>query len=485
LAISPLLFSFPIFASLNRKNILPDGCLSGYIYYQSWVRPDRGRNDGKIMIDIIKEMILDFQEAQWALGVPRRLDVTPVTGKATICIGVRRGGKSTFMFQLMQQLVDNGVSRKNILYVNFFDDRLHALIHMGPGVILDAYYALYPQKKNTEKIYCFFDEIQGVSGWETFVDRLMRTEKCAVYITGSSAQLLSKEIATQMRGRALSWEIFPFSFREFLDYKQIDSDGPVTTKKRLLMQHAFEEFWETGGFPEVAGLDRHLRIKIHQEYFNAVLFRDLIERHDVSHPQALVDLAHWLMDNAASKYSVNNLSGYLKALGHKIPKSTVSEYIAWFEDAYFLFTIKIFDASIARTNTNPKKIYGIDHSLIASVATGILVNSGHRLENLVFTALRRITPDIFYYKTKGGREVDFITQTDGRSRILVQVCETLANPQTRKREIAALGEAMTELGLSTGIIVTRGEEQRITGEWGEIEVVPAWRFLLSGPEAFE
>jgi predicted AAA+ superfamily ATPase len=405
-----------------------------------------------------------------------------VPGKATVCIGVRRSGKSTFMFQLMKKLQDTGVARQNILYLNFFDDRLHSLQHDNLGVILEAYFSLYPEKKNAEKVYCFFDEIQVVPGWEPFVDRLMRMEKCEVYITGSSAQMLSREIATQMRGRALSWEMFPFSFREFLDYKGIESDGPLSTKKRLTVQKAFEEYWETGGFPEVAGLNRMLRIKTHQEYFNAMLFRDLVERHDISHPKAVTDLAHWLVDNTGSLYSINNLTGYLKSLGHKAPKPAVSDYLEWFEDAYVLFTVRIFDASLARANTNPKKIYCVDHALVTSISSGILVNSGHLLENLVFTALRRVTPDIFYYKTKAGREVDFIAGRQGPSRMLVQVCESMADQQTRKRETTALAEAMTELKLSHGIIVTRNEEEQIQVDSGKIDVVPAWRFLLNMPE---
>ena len=435
------------------------------------------------MIDMLKEIILDFQEIDLPTGVPRRVAVSPVPGKATVCIGVRRSGKSTFMFQLMKKLQDTGVARQNILYLNFFDDRLHSLQHDNLGVILEAYFSLYPEKKNAEKVYCFFDEIQVVPGWEPFVDRLMRMEKCEVYITGSSAQMLSREIATQMRGRALSWEMFPFSFREFLDYKGIESDGPLSTKKRLTVQKAFEEYWETGGFPEVAGLNRMLRIKTHQEYFNAMLFRDLVERHDISHPKAVTDMAHWLVDNTGSLYSINNLTGYLKSLGHKAPKPAVSDYLEWFEDAYVLFTVRIFDASLARANTNPKKIYCVDHALVTSISSGILVNSGHLLENLVFTALRRVTPDIFYYKTKAGREVDFIAGRQGPSRMLVQVCESMADQQTRKRETTALAEAMTELKLSHGIIVTRNEEEQIQVDSGKIDVVPAWRFLLNMPES--
>ncbi|KAF1081663.1 MAG: putative ATPase, AAA superfamily [Candidatus Rifleibacterium amylolyticum] len=430
------------------------------------------------MIDMLKEVILDFQELDLPNSVPRRLAVTPVPGKATVCIGVRRSGKSTFMFQLMKKLQKAGVASQNILYLNFFDDRLHGLQHDNLSVIMEAYFSLYPEKKNAEKIYCFFDEIQVVPGWEPFVDRLMRTEKCEVYITGSSAQMLSREIATQMRGRALSWEIFPFSFREFLDCKKIKSDGSLSTKTRLTIQKAFEEFWETGGFPEVAGLEKMMRIKIHQEYFNAMLFRDLVERHDIPHPRAVTDLAHWLVDNTGSLYSINNLTGYLKSLGHRVPKSAVSDYLEWFEDAYILFTVRIFDASLSRANANPKKIYCIDHALVTSISSGILVNSGHLLENLVFSALRRVTPDIFYYKTRAGREVDFIYGRKGSSRGLIQVCESIADQQTRKRETAALTEAMIELKLSQGLIVTRNEEEQILVDSGKIDVVPAWRFLL-------
>ncbi|MGB3976199.1 MAG: AAA family ATPase [bacterium] len=177
------------------------------------------------MIETIKSIILDFQELQQETGVPRRLHIETMRGKATVCIGVRRSGKSTYMFQIIQRLLNSGVSRHNILYLNFFDDRLHNLRHNNLGLITEAYYSLYPEKKNTEMVYCFFDEIQAASGWEPFIDRLMRTEKCEVYLTGSSAEMLSKEIATQMRGRALSWELFPFSFQEFLDYKEIDTDG--------------------------------------------------------------------------------------------------------------------------------------------------------------------------------------------------------------------------------------------------------------------
>ena len=434
--------------------------------------------DSGSFLDTLKSLILDYQEMELATGVPRRLRIETVPGKATVCIGVRRSGKSTYLYQLIARLLEQGVPRQNILYLNFFDDRLHHLRRGGLGLVTDAYFSLYPEKKDVETVHCFFDEIQAAPGWEPFVDRLLRTERCQVHLTGSSAQLLSREIATQMRGRALSWEIFPFSFREFLDYRGVDGAGDLSTRRRLTVVKAFDEYWERGGFPEVAGLGRELRIRIHQEYCNTILFRDLVERHDVSHPRAVSDLAHRLVDNAASLYTVNSLTSHLKALGHKVPKAAVSAYLEWLEDAFFLFTVRIFDASAARRNANPKKVYCIDHALITSVASGILVNSGHLLENLVFTALRRRYPEIYYFRTRTGREVDFVVPRRGRPPLLVQVCESLADPRTRKRETAALAAAMTELDGATATIVTRNQRERIEAGGAAIDVVPAWRFLL-------
>jgi len=393
-------------------------------------------------------------------------------------MGVRRSGKSTYMNQIVSNLMSGGISAENILYINFFDDRLSNLRTLGLDQIIQAYYLLFPRKKSKEKVYCFFDEIQVIPGWETFIDRLLRTENCTIYLSGSSAKMLSKEIATQMRGRAISWEIFPFSFQEFTDHLKIKNNSPFDGQERILIQNAFEEFSVSGGFPEVIGLEKALRIKIHQEYFDSILFRDLIERYDISHPRALVNLARHLIDNIASMYTLNSLTGFLKSLGYNVPKSSVSEYLSWFEDSYFLFTVRLFDASYRRSNANPKKIYCIDHALIRSVSSGILVNSGHILENMIFVALRRVYPEICYYKTKGNQEVDFIIRNQEGQTHLYQVCETLVNPSTRQREIIALQNAMAELNLSESMIITKNLEDVIPVKTGIINVVPAWKFLL-------
>ncbi|NOU46742.1 MAG: ATP-binding protein [Bacteroidales bacterium] len=430
------------------------------------------------MKELLKEMIIDAQSGSLFTGTTRHLKPTRVNNKATIIIGVRRSGKSTLLHQIAANLMLEGVSKENILYLNFFDDRLSNLYSFGLDMVLQSFYSLYPHKKSQETIYCFFDEIQNVPGWEAYVDRILRTENVVVYISGSSAQMLSKEIATQMRGRALSWELFPFSFKEYTDHLTIKNDLPLNSQQRHFIENAYQSYWNCGGFPEVVGLEKSLRIKVHQEYFDSILFRDLIERYDISHPRALVDLAKNLLENIASMYTINSLTGFLKSLGYNVPKSSVSEYLKWFEDAYFLYTVRLFDASFRRSNANSKKIYCVDHALIRSVSSGILTNTGHILENIIFLAIRRLTADIFYYKTKGNLEVDFVFNNAEGKLILLQVCETLVNPTTRMREINALKTAMIELNVNTGFIITQKETESIRLESGIIEIIPVWKYLL-------
>jgi predicted AAA+ superfamily ATPase len=435
------------------------------------------------MLDVIKKIILEFHESRPETGVPRHLSAPTMSGKATVFIGVSRSGKSTFLFQIIKKLLDDGISRDNILYLNLLDDRIRKMRPDDIGLIAEAYYSLFPLKKNAEKIYCFFDEIQAISGWEAFINRILRTDKCDVYLAGSSADMLSKKIATQMRGRSLAWEIFPFSFREFLDYQGIEYGHGLSTQKSLLIQNSFMEYWETGGFPEVVGTNKDLRTKTLQEYYHTILYRDLIDRHNISHPKALDDLATWLMNNPASLYSINNLTAYLKSMTHKIPKSVVSDYLQWFEDSYFFFNVYIFDPSFNRRNANPKKIYCIDNAMIMSVSSGILTNSGHLLENIIFISLRRLYQNIFYYKTKTGKEVDFLVIRPDKTRMLIHVSQSLLSTETRKRETLAMMDAMNELGLSKGIIITQKEKERIDVPGGSIEVVPAWLFLLNLTES--
>jgi len=192
----------------------------------------------------------------------------------------------------------------------------------------------------------------------------------------------------------------------------------------------------------------------------------------------VTDLAHRLADTVGSLYSINKLTEQLRAAGHKVPKTAVAEILDWFEDAFFLFSVRVFDASWARSNVNPKKVYCIDHSMARSIGSGVLHNDGHLLENLVFLGLRRRTPEIFYYRCATKREVNFLAVMPDRRRLLVQVCDTLADPATRKRELLALQDALAELDLPGAVLVTRDEEETLALDGRTIRVVAAWRFLL-------
>lgn len=429
------------------------------------------------MIELLKEIILDFQNTVLDSGIPRHFQYKPVKGKAFVCIGVRRCGKSTLLYQIIKKIEAQGVKLENILYINFFDDRLTELKQGNLSLIIEAYYSLYPEKKGTEEIYCFFDEIQEAKNWEQFIDRILRTEKCSVYLSGSSAKLLSKEIATQMRGRSLSWELFPFSFSEFISYKGIDFKK-LTSRNRLLLQNCFDEYFLKGGFPEVRDVSAKIRVMIHQEYFKTILHRDVIERFNVIHPQAAIQAGYRLISSTASLYSINRITEYLKSLGYKVSKGFVSSCIEWFEDVYFLFSVKIFSPSISKQNANAKKIYCIDHSMVTSIAPKILENKGHLLENMMFTYLRRHTEQIYYYRTKKGNEIDFIWTDNRGSRHLMQISFSLKDPATRKREISSLSFAMEELNLRRSTIITYNEEDLIKVETGVIKIIPAWKYML-------
>lgn len=428
-------------------------------------------------LESLKEIILDYQEQELFTGIKRHIGIKNIKKKASITIGVRRCGKSTLLFQIIQDKLEQGVDKENILYLNFFDDRLTEIRNNRLSFVLEAYFSLYPQKKG-ERIYCFFDELQECKGWEPFIDRILRTENAEVYISGSSSKLLSREIATQMRGRSLTWELFPFSFREFLDYHDA-SYSKFTSENKYRIKNLFEKYISTGGFPEVLSEDEHTRVMILQEYYKAIIHRDIIERFDAIHPKAVIQAAFRLINSVSTLYSLNRVTEYLKSLGYKLSKDFVSNCIEWFEDAYFLFSVKVYDKSLVRQNVNAKKVYCVDHGLVLAVWPGISKNEGHLLENMVFSCLRRRSDNIFYYRTRQGNEVDFIWIDDQNHKNLVQVCWDLSDEKTRSREIKSLKQAMIETGQQEGTIVTYGHEEEIQEGHLNIHIIPGWKYLLT------
>jgi len=438
------------------------------------------------MIECLKRIIREYQNLEPPGGqLPRRVAIGSLPGKVSVVTGVRGSGKTTLLHQRILQLVESGVQRENILYLDMADDRLYWLRHENPDLILEAYFELHPQKRSSETVHCFFDEVQALPHWPLFIDRLMRTEKCEVTVAGSLLPSPDEETASPLTGRIVSWEIFPFSFREFLEGKGIESDGPLSTKQRLTIQKAFDDYWQVGGFPGENCLDQH-HIETHQANLNTIL-TSIIGHHSISHPRAVIDLAHWLVDNTGSFYAVSHLTDYLKSLSHRVRKSSAIDWLVAFDDAGLLFSVNIFSSSPTRISVNPRKVYCIDHALAASVSSGILTNRDSLLENLVFTALRRVTPEIFYHKTKTGREVDLVAllpSVPGQERavMLFQVCASLADPRVKQSEVRSLSEAMVELAVAEGTIVTWRTDETIPVGFGTIQVVPVWRFLLDLPQ---
>ncbi|MFZ5760750.1 MAG: ATP-binding protein [Thermodesulfobacteriota bacterium] len=435
------------------------------------------------MIECLKRIIREYHSLEPPDGLlTRRVAIGSLPGKGSVVTGVRGSGKTTLLRQRIHQLIESGVPRENILYLDLADDPLYWLRHENPDLILEAYFELHPQKRGNETIHCFFDEIQALPHWQLFIDRLMRAEKCEITVAGSLLPAPEEETANPLTGRIVSWEIFPLSFREFLDSKGIESDGPLSTKQRLTIQKGFEDYWEIGDFSSANRLGQRQRIAAHQANWNIIL-ASIIGHHNIAHPRAVIDLAHWLVDNTGCYYAISHLTDYLKSLGHRVRKSSVVDWLAAFEDAGLIFSVNIFSSSPTRISVNPRKVYCNDHALATSVSAGILINRDSLLENLVFTALRRVTPEIFYHKTKTGREVDLVAllpsvpEQDG-AVMLIQVCASLANPRVKQSEVRSLSEAMVELAVAEGTIVTWRTDETIPVGFGTIQVVPVWRFLL-------
>lgn len=428
--------------------------------------------------ELIKDLLLSSADKAKVTFKPRMYEIQLVPRKATIIVGVRRCGKSTYLEQIKERLRKNNTEDACFVHINFVDDRLHFLNKENLGLISQSYYELYPANKN-QTVYFFLDEIQEVNGWEFFVERLLREENVEVVITGSSAKLLSKEIATQMRGRSLSWEMFPLSFKEFLQFQGIDTTFKLTHNHKLLIRKVFFNFFESGGFPETIELNKELRVKIHQEYYHSILYRDLIERNNISNPKLFSEIAYHMISNMGTLISINKITNRMKSMGHKTSRESISNYLEYLEDAYFMYQVGIYDSSTNFRTTSPKKIYCVDHALAQSVASKIMINSGHALENIIFMALRQKGYEVYYYKTKNDLEVDFITIDQNNSKHLIQVSETIHDEKTKMREVKALQAAMEELNISKGIIITNDEDGFLQLNNCEITIIPAWQWLYS------
>lgn len=391
-------------------------------------------------------------------------------------MGVRRSGKTFVLFSLIRMLEEKeNVDRKNILYINLEDDRLYPLELADLNSLIEAYYELFPQKKR-EKTYLFFDEIQNVPGWEAFVRRILDTENCRIFITGSSAKLLSKEIATSMRGRSLTYEIFPLSFREFLAFKKVDA-GNYSSRGMAEIKNAFNEYLERGGFPEVIDYNTDIYTRTLQEYLDLIIYRDIIDRYNITNNLLFKHLMKFCFVNISKLVSTNKLYNDFKSQGLRLSKNTIYEYLSYLEDAYSAFTIPIYSNSPGEAMRNPRKIYSVDTGFKRVMDYSFRKDYGYLYENIVFLELRRQIKEIYYYKKK--QEVDFFFEKEGKPN-LINVSYTMADSSasTRKREINGLIEAMEYFSINNGLIITSDMEEEVKVDNKTIKLIPLWKWLL-------
>lgn len=427
------------------------------------------------MKQALKYLTGDFLERDLPELTRRSFDLEPVKGKALTLIGMRRAGKTYLCYQSIQDLLIQGIPKENILYLNFEDDRLFGFKLSDCQTILDVFYANQPEKKSSH-CYFFFDEIQNIENWERFVRRLIDTENVSVYVTGSSARLLSAELATGLRGRSLDREVFTFSFEEYLSAQSVSVNlSRVGAKTRLLLDQHAERYCRMGGFPEVQQMDVNRRREILQSYVDAVVLRDVVERHRIANVEALRSVVYQVLRNPAAKLSVNKFYLDLKSRGLRIAKDDLYAFLRHLNDAYLLFQVPIWSRSEKKRQVNPKKMYAIDNGVLDAYSTNLTADRGAFLENLVFLTLRRQGLEVSYYVTNQGREVDFAYKADGNT-FLIQVAWSLENESTRERELRALHDASAELEKTKCTIVTLNEEWE--SEDSLIEVVPLWKFLL-------
>ncbi len=431
------------------------------------------------MKNAIAEIIREFYEE----GIPEKIHPRVVeyyekARNATSIIGMRRVGKTYVAFHRIQELLSDGIPLERIVYINFDDERLRGVSANDLKLIGEIHAAMYPEAAK-EKCWYFLDELQDVEGWELFARRLVDSNRVQLCLTGSSAKLLSSEVATQLRGRSLDVEIFPLSFAEYLTFNGLVKTVPQTPfspRTAGLLRNTMIRYLEEGGFPDIQGEDLRIRNKLLQEYVNAVVYRDVIERHEISSTQALRYTLDYIIHNYARKISTRAISGALRAIGASDNRERISEYLQYFVNAYLIYPVSIRTDSLAVRRTNPDKFYIVDTGLIRAMTPKNDAERGWLLENLVFMHLRRGNNKIEYYINKSGGEVDFlVTDQNLKSRQLIQVAWNMEKSETSDRELSALRLARDEIKVKDCLVVTWDSEAILDDG---IKVVPVWKWCL-------
>ncbi|KIM12012.1 MAG: hypothetical protein KU37_04000 [Sulfuricurvum sp. PC08-66] len=423
---------------------------------------------------LIKELISDFHTTPLRVQKRRELQLPLELDKIIVVTGMRRSGKTSLLLGAIQELRQR-LPKESILYLNFEDERLH-LEANDLDIILQSYRELYPHIE-LDKCYFFFDEIQEIEGWEKFVRRIDESVSRHLFVTGSNAKLLGSDIATALRGRSLRYEVFPLSFGEFLDFMQIPRDANSASDKAQRAT-AFTRYLQEGGFPELVFIpDVTTRRKILQEYFDVMIFKDLIERYHESNVVALKYFLKRVIEGVGSPLSIAKIHNEMKSAGFRIAKNTLHDYLEMAQAVYFGVIASRYDPSIVRRELSEKKVYVIDNGFLTALTYRYSQEQGKLLENLVAIELqRRGIPLLF---AKGQKECDFIVENEGEL-IPLQVSIDMSFAPTKERELAGLLTAAKYVAATRGIIVTLEQEEDFDLEGIHVEILPAWKFLLEG-----
>lgn len=408
-------------------------------------------------LELVKTLHTEFQnrllelDNQW---IERTIQLPEDVEKAIIAIGMRRVGKTFSLFQKVKHFLNLSISITQILYIDLEDDRLLPMSLSQLAELLDDFYSLFPE--NHKKLcYLFLDEIQNVEGWALVIRRYLNTKNVRIYLSGSSAKLLSKEIATSLRGRSLSVEVWPYSFKEYLSSTKLPAlKLTLSRSEKDIYSKALDEYLAEGGFPEVVGKPQVQWMRILQDYVSVVTYRDIVERHKITNIVLLKNIINFLLKNAATLFSINKLYNALKSQGFHVSRATIYDYVAYIEDAFLAFSVPIFAESVRKIQNNPKKLYAIDNGLVRAHQLSLLPNYGRLFENQIYLDLRRKGDEIYYYLTEERHEVDFLTRSMDGTLHLYQVAWDISDKETHDRELRALQEAENELGLF-GELITR------------------------------
>jgi predicted AAA+ superfamily ATPase len=424
------------------------------------------------MKTLFKRLITDFHESSPKQLIPRNYAIPLNSRKIISLIGVRRSGKTCLLYTLIQQLRQQ-IDPRNIVYINFEDDRLYPLALKDLDNLIEAYFELYPHKRE-DKLYFFLDEIQNVSEWERFVRQIYDTLNLQIFVTGSSSKLLSFEIATSLRGRTLSFEIFPFSFKEYLTYKKIAINFH-SSKSLSFIKNAFSIYLQEGGFVETFDEPRDIQKKILRDYLDLIVYRDIIERYQLKNLALLKHLIKYAFSNIGTLVSLNKLYNEYKSLGYKVSKDTLYNYLTYLEEVYALFTVPIFRNSVREEQRHPrKKIYSINTGFNSLFDTSISADYSKLYENIAFLHLRYQTREVYYFKQH--QEIDFYCRLNQPQ--LINISYDISGFETKRREIKALQEGMRYFKLSEAILVTQDKEELIKIDGQTIKIKPLWKWLL-------